>query len=54
MAAVCVFLFVDPPIINLQKNIFFHEDLSGRHAAEAGGLRIRYKLLQNVRLHSIG
>ena len=37
-------LFVDPPIINLQKNILFHEELSGRHAAEASGLTIKILL----------
>ena len=37
-------LFVDPLIINLQKNIFFHEELSGRHAAEASGLTVKILL----------
>ena len=37
-------LFVDPPIINLRKNIFFTEELSGRHAAEASGLTVKILL----------
>jgi hypothetical protein len=41
---IAVYLFADPPIINLQKNIFFHEELSGRHAAEASGLTVKILL----------
>jgi hypothetical protein len=37
-------LSVDPPIINLQKKIFFHEELSGRHAAEANGFTVNILL----------
>jgi hypothetical protein len=48
--AIFLCLLVNPPIINLQKKIFLHEDLSNIHAAENGGLSIKILLFRKRKI----